>query len=190
MKLYFIRHGQTDWNEAGKIQGSCDIDLNSNGLMQAEALCSKLLEKAYPITKIYSSKQKRALQTATIIGQTLHIEPIAISGLEEVNLGHWEGLSWSEIMERYPTEYEEWYQHRRYSKPHQGESYEDVVERALAAIHTIIKENDGDVAVVTHNAVIMSLQCYLTNTPFDQMKRFKSNNTAVSIIDSNLFQIQ
>lgn len=188
MKLYFIRHGQTDWNEAGKIQGSCDIELNSNGIKQAEKLCRKLQDEGYPITRIYSSKQKRALQTASIISKATNLELIILDGLEEVCVGHWEGLSWSGVRDQYPTEYEEWYHNRRYAKSHQGEAYQEVVERALAAIHTIIKENKDDVAVVTHNAVIMCLQCYLTDTPFDEMKRFKSGNTSISIIDSDLFR--
>lgn len=188
MKLYFIRHGQTDWNEAGKIQGSCDIELNANGIKQAKDLCRKLLEGGYPITGIYTSKQKRALQTAEIISQAFDLIHITVDGLQEVNLGLWEGLSWSEVRDQYPSEYKEWYNNRRYAKSHMGESYQEVVERAIYAIHNIIKENEGDVAIVTHNAVIMCLQCYLTDTPFDQMKKFKSDNTAVSIIDSDLFE--
>ena len=187
MKLYFIRHGQTDWNEAKKIQGSCDIELNANGIKQAEALCRKLKEEAYPISAIYTSKQKRALQTAHLIGQGIHLSPIAVDGLQEVNLGHWEGLSWSQVKTQYPKEYEDWYYNRRYSKVHQGEAYQEVVERAMTALRLIIKENTGDIAIVTHNAVIMCLQCFLTDTPFDQMKNFKSDNTAISVIDSVLF---
>ena len=188
MKLYFIRHGQTDWNEAGKIQGSCDIELNYHGLKQAEDLGRKLTEDGYPITAIYSSKQKRALQTADIIGQSLDLKAKAIEGLQEVNLGHWEGLSWSQVKDYYPFEYEEWYHNRRYAKPHQGEAYQEVVERAMRSVLKITQENTGDVAIITHNAVIMCLQCYLTDTPFDQMINFKSGNTALSIIDSAIFQ--
>ena len=187
MKLYLIRHGQTDWNKAGKIQGSCDIELNANGLMQAEALCRKFKEENTPITRIYTSKQKRAYQTAALLSKATNLEMIAMEGLQEVNLGLWEGLSWSEVRDQYPTEYEAWYHNRRYDKSHNGESYQEVVERATNAIHTIIKENNNDIAIVTHNAVIMCLQCYLTDTPFEEMKSFKSTNTAVTVIDSDLF---
>ncbi len=186
MKLYFIRHGQTDWNEAGKIQGSCDIELNAKGLQQAENLSKTLQKEANTITKIYTSHQKRAQQTATIVGQAFGTEPIIIDGLQEVNLGHWEGLSWSEVKGQYPLEYEEWHHNRRYAKPHRGESYQEVVERAMNAIHTIVSDNSCDVAVVTHNAVIMCLQCYLTDSPFEDMKRFKSDNAAITVIDSDL----
>jgi probable phosphoglycerate mutase len=139
-----------------------------------------------PITRIYTSSQKRARQTAAILSKAANLELIVIDGLQEVNLGLWEGLSWSEVRDQYPTEYEAWYHNRRYDKSHNGESYQEVVDRAMKTLHTIIKDNDSDIAVVTHNAVIMCLQCYLTDTPFEEMKTFKSTNTAVTMIDSDL----
>jgi broad specificity phosphatase PhoE len=51
MRLFFIRHGQTDWNIKGKIQGSCDIELNDTGIIQAEELSNKLLENKYKFSK-------------------------------------------------------------------------------------------------------------------------------------------
>jgi probable phosphoglycerate mutase len=187
MKLYFIRHGQTDWNKARKIQGSCDIELNADGRKQAEVLCRKLKEENTPITRIYTSIQKRAHQTAVILSQATNLELITIDGLQEVNLGLWEGLSWTEVRDQYPSEYNAWYHNRRYDKSHNGESYQEVVDRAMKTIQTIIKENSNDIAIVTHNAVIMCLQCYLTNTPFEEMKSFKSTNTAITKIDRDLF---
>lgn len=187
MKLFFIRHGQTDWNLEGKIQGSCDIELNSTGIAQAEELCRKVSENNYKFSKIYTSKQKRAVKTAEILGRTVHADFVPTDGLEEVNLGKWEGLSWSEVQEKFPEKYEEWYNNRRYTRAPGGESYQDMLERVLKAIHKIIDENHVNVAVITHNAVIMCLQCYLTDTPFDQMVKFKAKNTAIIEIDSDVF---
>ena len=186
MKLFLIRHGQTDWNIKGKIQGSCDIELNHTGIKQAEELGNKVLENKYKFSKIYSSPQRRAVKTAEILSRVANIEYISTEGLEEINLGEWEGLSWAEVKEKYPTEYDEWYIKRRYTKPPKGESYQDMIERVLTAIHKIINENYEDVAIVTHSAVIMCLQCCLTNTDFDEMTKFKIDNTSIIEIDSNL----
>ncbi len=187
MRLYFIRHGQTDWNLAGKIQGSSDIELNETGIAQAKELSRKLSEENYSIARIYSSKQKRAYQTASIISRTLGCELTPIDGLEEVRLGNWEGLSWQEVKSAYPSEYDAWYHDRRYYKSHQGESYQELLERVLPAVHHIISENTKDVAIITHNAVIMCLQCYLTHTPFHRMIDFKAGNTSIITLDSKLF---
>ncbi|WP_238917871.1 alpha-ribazole phosphatase [Clostridium sp. YIM B02555] len=186
MKLLLIRHGETEWNIKGKIQGSCDIELNATGIRQAEELSSKMLENKYNFSKIYSSKQKRASKTAEILSKATNVEYAVIEGLEEMNLGVWEGLSWAEVKEKYPTEYEEWYINRRYTKTPKGESYEDMLKRVFAAIKNIIKENCEDVVIVTHSAVIMSIQCFLTNTPFDEMTKFKTENTSITEVDSDL----
>lgn len=187
MKLLLIRHGQTDWNVNSKIQGSYDCELNMTGIIQAEELSRKIRKEKYNFTKIYSSPQKRALKTAQILSQAIGVECIPAKGLEEINLGAWEGLSWPEVREKYPVEYAIWHKNRRYTKAPGGEAYEDMLERVLAVLHKIINENSEDVAIVTHNAVIMCLQCYLTNTPFDEMSKFKMGNTSITEIDSKLF---
>ena len=186
MKLFLIRHGQTDWNLKGKIQGSCDIELNNTGIKQAKELSNKILEEPYKLSKIYSSLQRRAVKTAEILSHATNLDYIPIEGLEEMNLGEWEGLSWGEVKEKYPTEYEQWYINRRYTKPPKGESYQDMLERVLPAIYKIIKANCEDVVVVTHSAVIMSIQCYITNTSFDEMMKFKTDNTSITEINSDL----
>ena len=187
MKILLIRHGQTDWNFMGKIQGSYDSELNETGIVQAEELSKKLIENNYKLSRIYSSKQKRAIKTAQILSKAINVDSIQINGLEEMNLGEWEGLSWAEVKEKFPTEYEEWYIHRRYTKTPKGESYQDMLERALIAIRKIIKENCSDVAIVTHSAVIMCLQCYVTNTSFNEMMKFNVDNTTILEFDSELF---
>jgi len=62
-----------------------------------------------------------------------------------------------------------------------------MLERVLKVIHKIISENDEDTAIVTHSAVIMCIQCYLTDTPFEEMTKFKTDNTAIFELDSEMF---
>lgn len=189
MKLIFIRHGQTDWNVQGKIQGSYDSELNDTGIKQAMKLSEKLLSLNYRFSKIYSSPQKRALKTAEILSKSSNVDYVSMKDLQEMNMGKWEGLSWSEVEDKYPNEYKEWYLNRRYTNTPDGESYQDMLERVLKAINKIINENNDDVVIVSHSAVIMCLQCYVTNTPFNDMLKFKTPNANITEIDSNLFNI-
>lgn len=71
MKLYIIRHGQTDWNVAGKIQGRRDIPLNAQGRLQAQALAAGMAKR--PVTAVFSSPQRRALETAQAIAKPLNL---------------------------------------------------------------------------------------------------------------------
>ena len=187
MKLIFIRHGQTDWNVQGKIQGSYDSELNATGIEQAMSLSEKLFNLNYKFSKIYSSPQKRALKTAEILSKSSNVDYISVKDLQEMNMGKWEGLSWREVEENYPNEYKEWHLNRRYTKTPEGESYQDMLDRVLKAIHKIINENNENVVIVSHSAVIMCLQCYVTNTPFNDMLKFKTKNANITEIDSNSF---
>ena len=186
MKIFLIRHGETDWNLKGKIQGSCDIELNETGIKQAEELSNKMVDKNYKFSKIYSSPQKRAIKTAEILSENTNVDCIVIEDLKEMNLGDWEGLAWSEVKEKYPLEYKEWFIKRRDTKIPNGESYEEMLERVLNSIYKIIDDNCDNVVIVTHSAVIMSLQCYITNTAFDKMTKFRTDNVSILEIDSDI----
>ena len=190
MKLIFIRHGQTDWNVQGKIQGSYDSELNDTGIKQAVELSEVLLKLNYKFSRIYTSPQKRALKTAKILSKYSNIEYIPIDDLREINMGEWEGLSWKEVEENYPTEYKEWLLNRQYTRTPNGESYDDMLKRVLIAINQIIDENSDNVVVISHSAIIMGLQCYVTNTPFNDMLKFKTKNATITEIDSSLFTLQ
>ncbi len=139
----------------------------------------------YEFSKKYSSPQRRAVKTAEILSKATNVEYISREGLEEINLGEWEGLSWAEVKEKYPIEYEKWYANRRYAKPPNGESYQDMLQRVLTSIHKSVNENCDNAVIVIHSAVIMCIQCYLTNTPFDEMTKFKTNNTSITEIDGD-----
>ncbi len=190
MKILLIRHGQTNWNKNGKIQGSCDIELNDEGVLQAEELSRNILQKEYSISKIFSSPQKRAIQTAEILSAAANVKYVLVDDLKEINFGDWEGLTWKEIIDRYPMEYNNWYINRRNTKPPKGESYQDMLQRVLNSIRKIVSEDySNTIIIVTHSAVIMCIQCYLTNTPFVEMMKFKTENTSITEIDSNLLNI-
>ena len=101
MKLYLIRHGQTDWNIQGKIQGSHDIPLNDTGRAQAKLVAEGMDSR--PVTKIFSSTLVRAVETARMIGDRQQVETYLVPGLIEVEFGKWEGMTWDEIKAKYPN---------------------------------------------------------------------------------------
>lgn len=185
MRLYFVRHGETDWNVKKKIQGKTDIPLNEKGIHQAQALARHLAEEKMSVKHVYYSPQLRAAETARIAAESLHAECIPAVGLMEMNLGIWEGLSWY-VIERENSElYQNWRKNRRYVRIPEGECYNDVVKRTLKTLEMIIKKESSDVLIVTHSAVIMTLRCYIAGLPFEEMvHKFKVKNAEVIMIES------
>lgn len=185
MKFYIVRHGETDWNLENKIQGQTDTDLNDNGRKQAEELADRVARELSGIKKIYSSRQKRALETAQIIGRRLSVSPIVYQGLEEINLGKWEGYTWRQVREEFKEEYQVWHQNRRYQVPPEGESYQQLLDRLLPALDDIVRKEGQDVLIVTHSAVIMTLMSYVYDTPFEDMARlYKTGNASIVELDA------
>lgn len=95
MKFYIIRHGQTNWNKEGRIQGKTDIELNEKGIEQAKE-ARKILEN-YPIDMIVASPLKRARKTAEIINEAKNVPIIFKEELEERGFGDFEGKIRKEI---------------------------------------------------------------------------------------------
>ena len=139
MKLYIIRHGQTDWNVQGRIQGRQDIPLNAAGRSQAQML-AKGMEKR-PVTAIYSSPQLRAMETAKALAGNQGVEVIPLPELVEIGYGDWEGRTASEIL-------------TKERKPPGGETLNQVDARCKKAWERIKGEIKGDTAVVAHGGTL------------------------------------
>ena len=107
-KIYLIRHGQTDWNRAGKIQGMRDIPLNEAGREQARRLAEGMAGR--PVARVFSSSLQRARETAQILADSQGIPLYLVKGLEEISYGDWEGMSMEEIRQRFPNEFAAWWE--------------------------------------------------------------------------------
>lgn len=178
MSFLFARHGETDWNLAKRVQGTTDIPLNKNGIKQAELLCANLEKENVSLCRIYSSRQIRALATAEKAGSKFHVPVKVISGLEEMNLGLFEGHTWDEIEALYPDELKKWQSNKRYSRTPNGESYQDLLVRLFSALDQIMEDakedidSGGDVLILTHGAVILSLLTLKNNLDFETSYTF------------------
>ena len=167
MKIYLIRHGQTDWNVAGKIQGKTDIPLNETGRRQAACLAKGMEHR--PVAQIFSSDLIRARETARAIGESQHVEVETLSGLEEIGFGKWEGMTLEQIQVIFPAEYEKWCENPVTVAPPGGESLSQIKERCRKVMEEILKMAKGDFAIVSHGAMLAYVVEYLMrNDPNDQ----------------------
>lgn len=174
MRLHLVRHGETDWNAAKKIQGTIDIDLNDAGRRQADELGTTL--KAQPVfCGLVTSTMKRARTTAHILETHLGLPAREVADLHEMDFGSWQGLTWGEVEARYPVEFALWLRERRMTPPPQGESYDALLGRTLGALARLAP-GEGELLVVTHGAVILSLRCLAAGVNFAEMDQFRVGN--------------
>ena len=100
MRLIFIRHGQTEWNVSGKLQGQLDIPLDEIGLLQSKLLCSSIKKEKVDI--IFSSPLSRAINTGLPIANLFGLGIICTSLLSERNFGILQGFKPYEISKNFP----------------------------------------------------------------------------------------
>jgi len=140
--LLLVRHGETDWNAEGRLQGHTDRPLSDYGRRQAGELADDLEDEK--LEAIYSSDLARARETAEIVGERLGLPVVLHPDLREKDWGNWEGLT---AVERDRVEFV-------------GESTEAHQERILGALRRISERHPGDgrVLVVTHGGSMRRVQ--------------------------------
>lgn len=182
LKLYLIRHGETDWNAAGRIQGLSDIELNRQGELQAQRLAARLAEQDR-FTALYSSPLRRAARTAELIGQHVGLRVIPDARLVERSLGELEGLTMGDIRERFPEVHRAWHEGGvRPSIPGE-ESRETFVGRAREFVVEVRAHHaDGKVIVVTHGGTINMLLMASLNLDIDRPLPFWIDNASINIV--------
>ena len=184
-RFLLVRHGETDWNRAGKFQGQIDVPLNDNGRNQA-SLAAEFL-KTIQIDFAFTSPMSRPKETAQIIlkdrtGLTLGED----ADLREIGHGLWEGKFEAEIKAEYPGELERWQTQPESVQMPEGENLQDVWTRATAAWQRIIAQvgNQPQTGiVVAHDATNKVLLCNLLGLGLADIWKIKQGNGAVTVID-------
>lgn len=180
--IYLIRHGETAGNAEVRYIGWTDIPLDAKGVVQAQELCYKLQQ--YAIEEIYASPLQRAIATAAPIAEVLRKQIHIENGLKEINCGAWETLTAKQVCEKWPKELDNWANHPDKLKIPEGDSFADVQKRMISALGAIARANQGkNVAVVSHMGAILTVGCYLTNTPIRNLWSLgQPGNTSISKI--------
>ena len=149
--LVLVRHGHTEM--AGTFCGLSDPPLSEEGLGQLTAMNERL--KQYPITHIFSSKLRRARQTAASIAKCRGLRIRYLTSLRELAFGSWEGLTWDQVMARDPEYAQRWLDRYPDLRAPEGENFSNFSRRIQSAMEAIVKQADnGCAAVVTHAGVI------------------------------------
>lgn len=191
VELWFVRHGESEWNARGLWQGQGDPPLSARGRRQAEALAAAWAEAGMRPALLACSDLRRAHETARILAQRLGRTPLADPGLRERDVGLWSGLSKPEIARRFP---EEWRRHRAGDpelRPGGGESWQSLAQRVEAALGRLAaraRERGGALAVVSHLGVlrVLSPGASLENAAWRRIQREASREDAYASLEDAL----
>ncbi len=180
MKLFLVRHGQTDWNLAQRFQGQSNIPLNETGRQQAMALADRLAGERFDI--IYSSGLQRAHETANIIARG-KIEVQTDARLREVDFGDWQGLTYNAIKESHPEALRAWENDAYRNAPPNGETLGELTMRVQSMLNHLLENCQGrNVLLVAHGGMLQSLVCLALNLPSTMYWQFQISVASVSQI--------
>ncbi len=182
-RVYLIRHGESAANCGEIFTGQMDFPLSERGHRQAELAGEYLKDKGIDV--IYASDLIRAYDTAVPTAKKCGLEIIRCPEFRELNGGKWEGLTYDQLLERYPTEYPVFVHDFGNASCEGGESIVGMTGRIRGIFDRIVEENDGKtVAVFTHACPIRELQCVLCGRPTDDMRDIKwVGNASTTLVE-------
>lgn len=180
IRLLIARHGETDFNKNGLMQGrGIDAPLNDRGIKQAKKLASYL--KNYETDLLVSSNLKRAIQTASYYSESKGISLMKSSALDEMDFGDFEGRSYDDIITELAYIDKAWRRGEIEKKIPGGESPLSVYERASTAILTMIKEQEhGLITLVIHGRLMRILFSEWLGFGIKNMHQIEHENGAVN----------
>ncbi|MFA7249654.1 MAG: histidine phosphatase family protein [Dehalococcoidia bacterium] len=173
LRLYLVRHGQTDGNAEGRSQGRRDVPLNDRGRRQAAALAERLRER--PLVAVYASPLLRSLATAQMIAAPHRLDVQTDARLAELDQGLLDGLTGEEMRRDYADFLSQW----RDGDPADlvmpgGESMRDAQARMVAATEAIAAQwPGGEVVAVGHNLATRAFLCHALGVPITTFRRFR-----------------
>lgn len=149
--ICFVRHGETDWNVAGKLQGKTDIPLNENGIAQAKECAAYLKEREWDA--IITSPLKRAKGTAEIINEAIGLSLIDMDAFMERSFGDAEGMTYEERIAAFSE--------NNYPNQEELAAFRERLMRGIEAVHADF--TGKRVLLVAHGAVINAILAVLSN---------------------------
>ena len=182
MRLFLVRHGETQRNREGQVQGRGDQDLTDVGRKQAAAVARALIREN--VTALYSSPLKRAVETAEIIGAELGLPVQVAEDMAEADVGGLDGLTSEEMRARYPDFMALWDHDPGSAVMPGGESLAQVQERVWRLVQSLLGAHpEANVVAVSHNFTIGTLVCKVLGLPLVSFRRLRVDLGSVSAVE-------
>ena len=183
-RIILVRHGETDWNKQEIFRGRIDINLNQNGIRQAQAIGEELKEQK--LDAVYSSPLSRAKLTAQTIADYCNLKVNVEDGFIDLNYGKWQGISHEDVKTQYPELYALWQKQPHLVKFPDGECLGDVKHRAMDTLEQIISKHKNDtVAIVAHRVVNKVMLCSVLGLDTSHFWLIRQDTCCINIFEDS-----
>ena len=180
MRVIAIRHGETEWNAAGREQGQLDSPLTARGLKQAEAIAGRLRRVSF--SALYSSDLGRALHTAEIVARATGATIESDAGLRERHTGIFQGLTKEQMAAQYPSEYSAYRADPYAYQVPGGESGQQRTERSVGVMNALADRHaDETIVAITHGGFLIGFFEHVLGLAPGNAWRFKRQNAAFNV---------
>ena len=183
MVIYFVRHGQTDWNKDLRWQGAgADNELNATGRAQSEAVRDWFVSHSVRPSAIISSPLRRAAATAECLaaayGLEVQHEPLFV----ELGLGEFEGKTTPELRQNYGERFEQWLDSCHLLAPPGGENLAQAIQRMESALKMHIDAHGDQTVIVAHQAILIAMKAALSGDMSRQsLAAYKQANNQIDL---------
>ena len=182
-KLILTRHGHVEGISPERFRGRAELPLTELGRREAELTAARIASSWRPAA-IYTSPMGHCVATGAAIAKPLGLAPSAILRLNDIDYGDWQGLTRDEARARWPAELDLWYAHPDWAAIPNGESLQQVLTRAVAALRDIVRRHPDDtVVLVSHESVNRVLLLHTLELPLSRYWRFRQSPCCINELD-------
>ncbi len=175
--IYFVRHGETEWNKIKRMQGQLDAPLSPEGEAHADGHGRFLATRN--IEAIYASPLGRVQQTVSAIRQHVPIEPVIDDRLKEWHSGDWSGFMYADLPQKWPEEWAAWEADRFSYRPPGAENYPDMIARADSFMEELLATQHRTIALVSHGMIGRCLISHLLKLTPEEILQVRQKNDVV-----------
>ena len=181
-RLYLIRHGEVEGAGTPRYNGHADVSLTERGKAQYLGIRERLAEAK--ITACYTSDLVRCTWGAEMLGARMGFEPVREPNLRELDIGIWEGMTWAELMEKSPEEWQTRLADIVSYRVPGGENLLDLQNRIMPVINDIVTRHRGEeVLVVAHGGANRVILLNAIGAPLASLFNVEQNYCCLNIID-------
>jgi len=182
-KLLLVRHGHVEGISPERFRGRAELKLTATGRREAELTAARIAASWRPAA-IYTSPMGRCVDTGAAIGKPFGLSSSTMAGLNDFDYGEWQGLTPDEARARWPDELDTWHRHPDWAAIPRGESLQQVLARAVAALRDAVQRHPDDtVVLVAHDSVNRVLLLHALELPLSRYWHFKQTPCAINEID-------